>query len=88
MNAKYLPIINRVCKEREINLKLSDIKSVKELKEDEYRYESLLLHCRNDEEMFEFIMVVIDTITRYVVYVTEVEGSPYSCDNLHLVYNK
>ena len=88
MNAKYLPIINRVCKENEIDLSLSDIKKYEEFEEDEDRYETILLHCRNDREMFEFLLTIIDLPTKYAIYITEVEGSPYSCDNIHLTYDK
>ena len=88
MNADFVKAIDTVCKRSNIDLKISDIVSLVEKKETEETFPVVHLHCRNDVEKFEFLMVVVMTPTYFDVLVTEKNGSPYSCDNIHLTLDR
>jgi len=88
MNAAFLKAIDVVCKRSNIDLKISDIVCLVEEKETESTFPRVCLHCRNDEEKFEFLMNVFMTPTYFDVVVTEKKGSPYSCDNMHLTLDR
>ena len=82
MNAKFLEAITAACRESEIDLSLRDIVSLKETEGD------LVMHVRNDQEMFEFkIFASIIENTIVQMFMSEVEGSPYSADNCLISYN-
>lgn len=87
MNMNILKAVDRVCRDySDIALRISDIIECKDT------YNSLILHCKNDCGMFEFIIVAteetLNTYTNekcYEVRFSEVENSPYSCDNCTII---
>ena len=88
MNEAFVKAIDVVCKRSNIDLKISDIVTLAEEEETESTFPVVHLHCRNDVEKFEFLMVVVMTPTYFDVIVTEKKGSPYSCDNMHLTLDR
>lgn len=86
MRIQILKAIDTVCKMSDITLRLSDIVECKTVIDDSYDViESIIVHCKNDREMFEFNMQVDMFADSFEVRVSEVEGSPYSCDNFIVI---
>lgn len=85
MNAIYLPVIDKVCRERGINLKISDIVECKVYPENDELFETVYLHCRNDEEMFEFRMMIVLIPAEFNITVSGVKNSPYPCDSFSVI---
>ena len=88
MKAKFLRVITKVGKMSDIDLKLSDIKAYRELKKTEGIPETVVMLCRNDKEMFEFMMVISELHDSYYVTVDGIESSPYSCDSFSISIEK
>lgn len=88
MKVEFLKAIDTVCKMSDIDLRISDIKECKVQKESEEVFDNVFLHCRNDKEMFEFNMNVTMTPLYFEITVTEVKGSPYSCDDMHITLDR
>ena len=84
MRYEFLRVIDTVCKMSDIDLRISDIKKCFVIRANEEYYDTVFLHCRNDKEMFEFNMSISMHPDYFSVIVTEVEGSPYPCDNVKL----
>lgn len=80
MRVEFLDAINAVCKESEIDLKLSDIIDVSD-----YDTEIVML-VRNDQEMFEFRITAVLYDDIIEMSITEVAESPYSCDSFNASY--
>lgn len=86
MRYEFLRAIDTVCKMNEISLRISDIVECKTVIDDSYDIiESVIVHCKNDVAMFEFNMQVDMFADSFEVRVSEVEGSPYSCDNFIVI---
>lgn len=86
MNIKFLRAIDTVCKMSNIDLRISDIIECKEYSD------SIILHCRNDVEMYEFTIIVVENILNkhtnkkyYEVNVYGVKDSSYSCDDFSAI---
>lgn len=90
MRIEFIKAIDKVCREySDIALRLSDIVSCKTFIDDSYDIlESALVHCKNDCGMFEFNIRVDMFADSFEVSVSEVEGSPYSCDNFMVILDR
>lgn len=89
MRTQILKAIDTVCGMSEISLRLSDIVECKTIIDDSYDIiESVLVHCKNDGEMFEFNIQVDMFADSFEVRVSEAEGSPYSCDNFMMILDR
>lgn len=88
MKVEFLKAIDTVCKMSDIDLRISDIVECKVQKENEEVFETVFLHCRNDKEMFEFLMNITMTPLYFEITVTGVKDSPYSCDNMHITLDR
>ena len=89
MRTQILKAIDTVCRTHEISLRLSDIVECKTVIDDSYDIiESVVVHCKNDVDMFEFNIQVDMFADSFEVRVSEVEGSPYSCDNFMIILDR
>ena len=89
MGTQILKAIDTVCRTSEISLRLSDIVECKTVVDDSYDIiESVVVHCKNDVAMFEFNIQVDMFADSFEVRVSEVEGSPYSCDNFMIILDR
>lgn len=89
MRTQILRAIDRVCRTSEISLRLSDIVECKTVIDDSYDIiESVVVHCKNDVAMFEFNIQVDMFADSFEVRVSEVENSPYSCDNFMMILDR
>ena len=89
MRTQILKAIDTVCRLSEISLRLSDIVECKTIIDDSYDIiESVLVHCKNDTDMFEFNIQIDMFADSFEVRVSEVEGSPYSCDNFMIILDR
>lgn len=89
MRTQILKAIDTVCRTSEISLRLSDIVECKTVIDDSYDIiESVVVHCKNDAAMFEFKIQVDMFADSFEVRVSEVEGSPYSCDNFMMILDR
>lgn len=89
MRTQILKAIDTVCRTSEISLRLSDIVECKTVIDDSYDIiESITVHCKNDVAMFEFNIQVDMFADSFEVRVSEVEGSPYSCDNYMIILDR
>ena len=80
MKVEFLDAINAVCKKSDIDLRLSDIIDISD-----YDTEIVML-ARNDQEMFEFRISAVLYDDTVEMSITEVAGSPYSCDSFNASY--
>lgn len=89
MRTQILKAIDTVCRMSEISLRISDIVDCKTIIDDSYDIiESVVVHCKNDCGMFEFNIQVDMFADSFEVRISEVEGSPYSCDNFMIILDK
>lgn len=89
MRTQILKAIDTVCRLNEISLRLSDIVECKTIIDDSYDIiESVVLHCKNDKEMFEFTIQVDMFADSFEVRISEVENSPHSCDNYMIILDR
>ena len=89
MRTQILKAIDTVCRTSEISLRLSDIVECKTVVDDSYDIiESVIVHCKNDVAMFEFKIQVDMFADSFEVRVSEVEGSPYSCDKFMMILDR
>lgn len=89
MRTQILKAIDTVCRMSEISLRISDIVECKTVIDDSYDIiESIIVHCKNDVAMFEFNIQVDMFAESFEVRISEVEGSPYSCDNFMIILDR
>lgn len=81
MKAEFLEAITAVLKESEIDLSIRDIESLTTNDTD------LVMHVRNDQEMFEFKIFAYKVKDSIEMNVVPVIDSPYSCDNVIAYYD-
>lgn len=89
MRTQILKAIDTVCRTSEISLRISDIVECKTIIDDSYDIiESVIVHCKNDVAMFEFNMQIDMFADSFEIRVSEVEESPYSCDNFMMILDR
>lgn len=77
MKIEFIQVADKICRESEIALRLSDIV---EVITDE-NIERVTFHCLNHTGMFEFFLEITAlTDGRYMTLIYPVKNSPYSCD--------
>lgn len=79
MKIEFIQVADKVCRESDIVLRLSDIVEVIEC---DY-LERVTFHCRNHTAMFEFFLEITAREDKsYEVCVYPAKNSPYSCDTI------